>query len=99
MILNSLYHPPIIKIDEEKTNNGCLYLRHTFEGKPLVREYIENTMMGIEYLWGGPVKLETSEAEVVSGGGEKDEDEQPPKVSWTRVLFTMKDRQLTRETI
>jgi hypothetical protein len=34
---------------------------HHFEGKPLVHEFIANTMMGIEFLWGKPVMLETSE--------------------------------------
>ena len=41
------------------TNNGNLYLVHHFEGKPLVRDFINNTMLGIEYLWGAPVQLET----------------------------------------
>ncbi|MCK7506300.1 MAG: SpoVR family protein [Desulfobacterales bacterium] len=45
-----------------KTGNGALYLVHRFEGKPLVREFIANTLLGIEYLWGKPVQLETSEA-------------------------------------
>jgi len=98
MLFASLYHPPQIEIIPEKATNGELYLSHRIEGKPLVSEYIANTMLGIEYLWGSPVKLETSDAEV-RGGGEAEDEEPPPQVSWTRVLYTMQDRQLSRETI
>ncbi|SLM33083.1 SpoVR-like family protein [Desulfamplus magnetovallimortis] len=61
MIINTLYHPPVIYVDHKKTTQGPLYLVHKFEGKPLKRDYIENTMVGIEYLWGRSVRLETSE--------------------------------------
>ncbi len=60
MMLDMLYHPPCITIDEEKSDD-VLYLLHRFEGKPLVQEFIANAMLGIEFLWGNPVKLETSE--------------------------------------
>ena len=104
MILNSLYHPPIINIDESKTQNGCLYLNHTFEGKPLVREYIENTMMGIEYLWGGPVMLETTEpeakpkspAQFVFYYAHPNIQAEAEKSKYERVLYIMEDRKLTR---
>ncbi len=61
MLINTLYHPPIIYVNEEKTAQGPLYLVHKFEGKPLKADYIENTMIGIEFLWGRSVRLETSE--------------------------------------
>ena len=61
MLKNSLYHPPHIDIDPDKSQNGSLYLMHHFEGKPLVTDFIANTLLGIEYLWGGKVELETSE--------------------------------------
>ena len=61
MVIDTLYHPPRIDVDREKSAEGPLYLRHAFEGKPLKRDYLENTMIGIEFLWGKPVKLETSE--------------------------------------
>ena len=57
LIIDSLYHPPCIRVDKEKSVKGILYLSHKFEGKPLKQDYIENTMVGIEYLWGGPVHL------------------------------------------
>lgn len=95
MLFDSLYHPPQIEIDLEKTQDDKLFLSHTNEGKPLVQEYIANTMLGIEYLWGGAVKLETDEAEVIEDK-ERDQD-LPPRVNWTRVLYTMQDRKLSKE--
>jgi stage V sporulation protein R len=101
MLFSQLYHPPHITIDESKSDNHNLYLIHHFEGKPLVKDFIGNTMLGIEYLSGGAVQLETSE--VVSVGLEADggRQEEPRKteVKWERVLYTMKDRKLTREVI
>ncbi|MBF0258011.1 MAG: SpoVR family protein [Desulfamplus sp.] len=61
MLIDTLYHPPIITVNHEKTAQGPLYLVHKFEGKPLKVDYIENTMIGLEYLWGRSVRLETSE--------------------------------------
>ncbi len=109
MLLESLYHPPRIEIDLEKSENGTLYLIHNFEGRPLVEEFIANTMMGIEYLWGGPIKLETSEVESITppkkngqaGGTLNSQKEQPEEhdIKWRRVLYTMKDRNLTKKPI
>ncbi|MBN2418839.1 MAG: SpoVR family protein, partial [Deltaproteobacteria bacterium] len=104
MILDSLYHPPVINVDESKTSNGCLYLNHIFEGKPLVREYIENTMIGIEYLWGGSVKLETTElegkprvpAQFVFYYAHPNVQANAEKIKYQRVLYTMENRKLTR---
>lgn len=101
MLLDSLYHPPHIEIDESKMKEGGLYLYHSFEGKALVREYIENTMLGIEFLWGSEVKLETTEpfeaaqesnaARYYTGasGAEKEP-------SYRKVLYTMHNRKLSR---
>ncbi|MBF0203826.1 MAG: SpoVR family protein [Desulfamplus sp.] len=61
MLIDTLYHPPVISVSHEKTAQGPLYLVHKFEGKPLKVDYIENTMIGLEYLWGRSVRLETSE--------------------------------------
>ncbi|NOY13384.1 MAG: SpoVR family protein [Deltaproteobacteria bacterium] len=98
MLFASLYHPPVIRIEPEKSTDGTLYLNHCLEGKPLVNEYITNTMLGIEYLWGSPVQLETSEAEV-RAVSETETGDGAPQVSWTRVLYTMKDRQFSREVL
>jgi stage V sporulation protein R len=107
MLLDSLYHPPSIYIDKSKVEEGCLYLVHRFEGKPLVKEFIENTMIGIEYLWGGPVKLETSEVisrfdkeglgfvtlQAISPTDERRQGE----IKWQRVVYTIKDRKLSKK--
>jgi stage V sporulation protein R len=98
MLLDQLYHPPFIEIEQSGTQDNCLYLNHRFEGKPLVKEFISNTMLGIEYLWGGPVKLETSEPiakarEFQPGESHPPADRGP---SYQRVLYTMKNRQLSR---
>ncbi len=93
MLFDSLYHPPKIVLDHEKSREGALYLNHIIEGKPLVAEYIANTMLGIEFLWGGPVCLETSEAVVK---GESDEKGLAAEITWKRVRYQMKERKLER---
>ena len=45
MVKDSLYHPPHILINTTKTDESNLWLEHTFEDKPLVREFINNTML------------------------------------------------------
>jgi stage V sporulation protein R len=109
MLFDSLYHPPHITIDPEKSKNGDLYLHHHFEGKPLVKEFIANTMMGIEYLWGATVKLETSEVEKVESqqivipipglAMPTEEAGKQMDIKWGRVLYTMKDRKLSKVTL
>src|SRR5210317_186826 len=102
MLFDSLYHPPHISINPEKSKTGDLYLFHHFEGKPLVKEFIANTMMGIEYLWGAPVKLETSEVVQAAPVQTRipipgvtmplEEGPKAAEIKWQRVLYTMKDR-------
>ncbi len=101
MLFDSLYHPPHITVNTEKSKDGTLYLTHHFEEKPLVQEFIPNTMMGIEYLWNGPVQLETSEVVSISEPPRVPGQEEPgePEVKWQRVLYTMEKRKLTKKTI
>ena len=109
MLLDTLYHPPSIQIDPEKTNNGNLYLVHVFEGKPLVKDFIANTMLGIEYLWGTPVQLETNEviqaeptqARLPIPGITMPLEEEPQaiEINWQKVRYTMKQRKLSKENI
>ncbi|MEW6363029.1 MAG: SpoVR family protein [Acidobacteriota bacterium] len=106
MLLDQLYHPPHIQIDRALAAEGTLYLVHHFEGKPLVADFIPNTMLGIEYLWGGPVKLETTEA-VASpvgqpgiGYGPSDAGERvdlQKQVQFRRVVYTMQNRKLSKQ--
>ena len=101
MLLSSLYHPPHVVIDHEKgRKSGTLYLNHRFEGKPLLRDFIPNTLLGIEYLWGGPVELETTEVKSAPSRLERPSPMAPPgpkTIQWQRVLYTMKDRKLSRQ--
>ena len=110
MLIDGLYHPPHVEIDEEKGKGKYLYLDHRFEGKPLITEYIPNTLMGIEYLWGGPVQLETNE--VVSVGMPQQgrilpsltpaapaPEVQAPEIKWQRVVYTMEKRKLSKRAI
>jgi stage V sporulation protein R len=109
MLMASLYHPPHISVDMEKTKENALYLIHRFEGKPLVAEYIPNTMLGIEYLWGGPVELETMEVvatpqtpgmSAIPGlAAPQTDTPKPRELKWQRVLYTMKDRKLSRSVL
>lgn len=102
MLMDALYHPPHIEI-EPKNENHSLYLVHHFEGKPLIKEFIQNTMMGIEYLWGGPVKLETSEVETQSQSQSPifnvNQPSQKKELKWQRVLYTMENRKLSKRII
>jgi stage V sporulation protein R len=98
MVVDSLYHPPSVAINVDE--NNTLILNHLFEKKPLVQEYIEATLMGVEFLWGGKVCLYTAEPEPVKEGAGPAQTAQQetisPKVKWKRFRYTMKDRKMTR---
>jgi stage V sporulation protein R len=93
MLIDSLYHPPKIETDLSKTNEENLYLRHRFENKQLVKDFISDTMMGIAYLWDGQVQLETTEIVVKKGSGGESGFEFRP------VLYTMKNKKLNKENL
>jgi stage V sporulation protein R len=101
MMQDSLYHPPVIRVDQTKGIEGSLYLVHKFEGKQLVQEYIANTMVGIEYLWGGPVHLETSEAQILpaSTSTSKNEESHEGDIAWQRVVYSMNGKILSKKKI
>ncbi len=66
-------------------------------------------MLGIEYLWGAPVKLETSEVVQAEPSQARlpipgltmplGDDRQAQEIKWQRVRYTMKDRKLSKENI
>ncbi len=105
MVINTLYHPPEIIVDEANCKNGILYLHHKFENKPLKMDFIENTMVGIEYLWGGPVHLETSDP-VLAGKpatnyanfwdpvSQSPQNKKTEQIKWKRMLYMMENRKL-----
>jgi stage V sporulation protein R len=96
MVLDSLYHPPHITIDPGRTKNGTLALIHHFENKPLVRDFIANALLGIEFLWGGPVVLDTTDVKEIQ---EPETEDEAPEITWQPVRYTMHDRKLKREEI
>ena len=114
MVIDTLYHPPVVHVDESRSKDGILYLVHEFEGKQLKTDFIENTMIGIEFLWGGPVHLETSEPvateqesnpninfwdPAAGAPAAKDTPEKAVEIQWKRVCFVMEKRKLNRREV
>ncbi len=106
MLLDMLYHPPYITIDESQNKNNTLYLYHHYEGKPLVKDFINNTLLGIEYLWDGPVQLETSEVKAAKSSQTgtigsmlpgTDREKEVAEIQWQRVLYTMHKRKMVKK--
>ena len=74
-----------------------------------MKEFIANTMLGIEYLWGAPVQLETSEVVQAEPSQARlpipgltlplEDDRKIKEIKWQRVLYTMKNRKLSKENI
>jgi len=88
MLIDSLYHPPRISINHQKTDENNLYLIHKFENKQLLKDYIPETMMGIEYLWGGQVQLETTNIIKKQQGDDE-------VYEYRKVLYTMKNKKIS----
>ena len=109
MLFDMLYHPPLVTVDEEKTKNSELHLVHHFEDKPLIKDFIPNTMLGIEYLWGGEVHLETHEVApssamdempyTTSRLGPPNASPEIKEIKWQKVIYTMKNRKLSKRVI
>jgi stage V sporulation protein R len=95
MLLDKIQHPPKIFIDNKRTNEKNLYLVHQFEGKQLIKDYISDTMIGIEFLWGDQVQLETTEIYQIPPRSEEEE----PKFENRRVLYTMRNKKIKKEFI
>ena len=98
MVADSLYHPP--RVEVEVADNNVLVLNHVFEGKPLLRDFIQGVMLGVEYLWGSEVQLYTSVPIPIKAGrdsaGQVREETPKRTIQWKRFRYTMKDRTLSR---
>ena len=101
MLINSLYHPPHVGF---KTDKDTLFITHKFEGKELFREYISATLIGLEYLWGSPVVLETTEynwdemqKRTSNGVSLQDVKRNQPILQYVR--YTIKNKKITKETL
>ncbi len=98
VLLDSLYHPPSIQVEEEKTNYSVLYLVHNFEGKQLVKDFIPNVMIGTEFLYGAKVQLETTEVvEEDEDGDLFNESENSDELKWQRVRYTIENKKISKE--
>jgi stage V sporulation protein R len=53
MLIDNMYNPPFISVDLKKSDEKTLYLKHSFEGRQIYKPYIQDTLLGIEYLWFG----------------------------------------------
>jgi stage V sporulation protein R len=66
-------------------------------------------MIGIEYLWGAPVHLETSEVVSVPVSQDtvmtpsfpipQNQEIQEQEVKWERVLYTMENRKISKKVL
>jgi stage V sporulation protein R len=98
MLFDNLYHPPFIKFEQKDDNT--LLLKHEFEGQELYREYIPNTLLGLEYLWGYPVQLETFEVDIDAMKKESNgRDEIDKEPVFRKVLYTMKEKKISKEVL
>jgi len=91
MLIDSMYHPPLLKINFEKTNDEKLHIEHVFEGKQLYKDYIPDTLLGLEFLWGGTVILETTE---IVPNKEKKEGEDD--YLYNKVLYKVADKKISK---
>jgi len=95
MLIDSLYHPPVIRPIPDKSSDENLYLEHEFEGKQLIQDFIPNTMLGISYMWGGQVQLKTTEIHRRN----PEANGEPPVFEYRPVLYTMKGKQVSKKNL
>jgi stage V sporulation protein R len=95
LLNNTLYHPP--HIDYRIGKDGELYLDHVYEGRTLVTKYIPSVLIGLEFFWGKPVQLETTEYQAV--GNVPPGMQQIQEYKKVRVLYTCKNRYVTRRVL
>ncbi len=91
MLVDSLYHPPVIHVDEENTQDNQLVLKHRFENRQLVKSYIPDTLMALSFLWGGDVSLDTTE--IVVKGEQEERTMKPVRYTIKNKIVEKKDLQ------
>ena len=98
MLNKSLYHPPYVVINEDKGQEGDLYLDHIFEGRSLVTKYIPQVLIGLAYLAGGRVKLETTEFEVEQASHRRQFHDPDAEIEYKklRVLYACDKKKVER---
>jgi stage V sporulation protein R len=96
MLNKSLYHPPYVVISEKKAKEGELYLDHIFEGRTLVTKYIPAVLVGLSFLAGGRVNLETTEFETEEVEDENS-DVEKLVTKKNRVLYTCEGKNIQKK--
>jgi len=91
MLMDSLYHPPVVMPDLNKTTDECLYLVHQFEGKQLVQDFIPEVMAGLYFMWGSEVQLETTEIHV-----NREAETEEEMFEFERVLYSYSDKKINK---
>ncbi len=100
LLNQALYHPPNIDFGGEKAQDGELYLDHIYEGRSLYARSIKPVLTGLEFFWGKPVQLETTEYEQVEPQNWWEwQNRYDPKYRKVRALYTCEDRAIDRQVI
>ena len=99
LLNRSLYHPPNIDY-EIKSKDGELYLDHIYEGRTLFTKHITAVLVGLEFLWGKPVKLETTEYKGAESDNRYWRDPRiEPEYRKVRVLYACEKKNIRRTVI
>ncbi|MCO5251045.1 MAG: SpoVR family protein [Candidatus Kapabacteria bacterium] len=99
MLIDNMYHPPIISVDVAKSNDKTLYLKHAFEGKQLYKPYISDTLLGIEYLWTGGMYEGTVILETTDIYKKTEDTDSEDKFEFRPVVYTMKNKKLSKRNL
>ncbi len=90
MLIDNQYHPPYITVDLNKTNDNNLFLIHHFEGKQLYKEFIPDTLIAIEFLWGNQVQLQTTE--IIK----KQKPDKKIDLKTRKVIYSCKNKKISK---
>ncbi|MBI2446256.1 MAG: SpoVR family protein [Parcubacteria group bacterium] len=98
LINRALYHPPYIDFSGVKAKDGELYLDHIYEDRSLFSKYIAPVLIGLEFLWGQRIKLETTEYEKVEPKNwwEWRQSRYEPKYKKVRILYACEKRRIVK---
>ena len=101
LLNRSLYHPPNLDFSGPKAKDGELYLNHVYEGRSLFTRHIKMVLIGLEFLWGKRVRLETTEYEPVQPQDWWDwwRERFDPKYRKKRVLYTCEYKKVARQVL
>lgn len=102
MIVDGLFHPPCIHFNKNLKDE--LILKHVFEGKEIYKDYIPNVLIGLEYLWGKKVQLETTEFDWDEMKKVFDKDDSIKEFDdvepiFKEVIYTVENKKVTKRNL